>query len=80
MSPDKRFPDWVRHSGMGLQLAGGVAGFAFGGYWIDKRYGTQPWGLVAGLVLGIVGGLYSLVKEALQASREAKREDEAAKR
>ncbi|MGB7217674.1 MAG: AtpZ/AtpI family protein [Vicinamibacterales bacterium] len=78
MSADRRFPGWVRHSGIGLQLAGGVAGFALGGYWIDKYYGTEPWGLVVGLVLGIIGGLYNLVREALQASREAEREDKAA--
>ena len=80
MSADRRFPEWVRHSGIGLQLAGGVAGCALGGYWIDRHYGSQPWGLVVGLALGIGGGLYNLVNEALQGSREAEREDEAARR
>lgn len=75
MSADKRFPNWVRHSGVGLELAGAVAGFALVGYWIDRHYGTGPWGLVVGLVLGIVGGLYNFVREALQATREAKQED-----
>jgi F0F1-type ATP synthase assembly protein I len=75
MSADKRFPDWVRHSGVGLELAGAVAGFALVGYWIDLHYGTNPWGVVVGLVLGIVGGLYNFVREALQATREAQRED-----
>jgi ATP synthase protein I len=75
MSSDKRFPDWVRHSGVGLELAGAVAGFTLIGYWIDRHYGTSPWGLVVGLVLGIVGGLYNFVREALQATREAQRED-----
>ena len=75
MSADKRFPDWVRHSGVGLELAGAVAGFALVGYWIDLHYGTNPWGVVVGVVLGIVGGLYNFVKEALQATREAQRED-----
>jgi F0F1-type ATP synthase assembly protein I len=75
MSADKRFPDWVRHSGVGLELAGAVAGFTLIGYWFDRHYGTSPWGLVVGVVLGIVGGLYNFVKEALQATREAQRED-----
>jgi F0F1-type ATP synthase assembly protein I len=75
MSADKRFPDWVRHSGVGLELAGAVAGFTLAGYWIDRHYGTNPWGLVVGVVLGIVGGLYNFVREALQATREAQRED-----
>jgi F0F1-type ATP synthase assembly protein I len=79
MSADRRFPDWVRHSGVGLELAGAVAGFALLGYWVDRHYGTQPWGLVVGFVLGTVGGLYNIVREALLATREAKQEDTAAR-
>ena len=75
MSADKRFPDWVRHSGVGLELAGAVAGFSLIGYWIDRHYDTSPWGLVVGLALGVVGGLYNFVREALQATREAQQED-----
>ena len=80
MSADRRFPGWVRHSGVGLELAGAVAGFSLIGYWIDRRYETQPWGLVIGVVLGMIGGLYNLVRESLQATREAQQEDAAAQR
>ena len=79
MSADSRFPGWVRHSGVGLELAGALAGFALVGYWIDRRYETEPWGLVIGVILGLVGGLYNLVRQSLQAVREARIEDEAAK-
>jgi F0F1-type ATP synthase assembly protein I len=57
-----------------------MAGLALLGYWLDSRFGTQPWGLVAGVVVGMVGGLYNLVKQSLQAAREAGVEDEAARR
>lgn len=81
MSPGKpdrsSFPGWVRHTGVGLELAGAVAGFALLGYWVDRHYATEPWGLVVGVALGFVGGLYSLVKQSLQAVREAKAEDAA---
>ena len=77
MSADSRFPGWVRHSGVGLELAGATAGFALIGYWIDRRYQTAPWGVLVGVILGLVGGLYSLVKQSLQAVREARIEDEA---
>ena len=58
-----------------MELAAAVGGLAFAGYWVDRHYGSQPWGLLIGLVLGIVGGLYNLVREALQATREAQQED-----
>jgi F0F1-type ATP synthase assembly protein I len=77
MAANKGFPGWVRYSGTGLELAGAVAGFALVGYWVDRHYGTEPWGIVSGLVLGIVGGLYNLVKQSLQAVQEAKLDDEA---
>lgn len=78
MSADRRFPGWVRYSGVGLELAGATAGLAFVGYWIDRRFGTQPWGILGGVVLGLVGGLYNLVRESLEAAREAKVEDQLA--
>ncbi len=75
MSAD-RFPGWVRYSGVGLELVGAIAGLAFLGHWIDGRFGTQPWGILGGVVIGLVGGLYNLVRESLEAAREAKTEDE----
>jgi F0F1-type ATP synthase assembly protein I len=75
MSADRRFPGWVRHSGIGLELAGAIAGLAFVGYWIDGRFGTTPWGMLGGVVIGLVGGLYNLVRESLAAVQDAKIED-----
>jgi len=78
MSADRRFPGWVRHSGIGLELAGATAGLALVGYWIDGRFGTAPWGILGGVVIGLVGGLFNLVRESLAAVREAKTEDQLA--
>ena len=39
--------------------------------WIDRRFGTSPWGMLGGVVIGIVGGLYNLVKESLHAFQQA---------
>ena len=76
MSADRRSASWIRYSGIGLELAGATAGLALVGYWIDRRFGTSPWGILGGVVIGIVGGLYNLVKESLEAIREAKAEDD----
>jgi F0F1-type ATP synthase assembly protein I len=75
MSADQRAPGWIRYSGIGLELAGATAGLALVGYWIDGRFGTGPWGLLGGVFIGIVGGLYNLVRESLAAIREARTED-----
>lgn len=75
MPADQRFPGWIRYSGAGLELAGATAGLALLGYWIDGKFGTKPWGILAGVFIGIVGGLYNLIKESLAAVREAKIDD-----
>ena len=63
-----------------MEFAGAVAGFALVGYWIDRHYACSPWGVLIGSILGLIGGMYNLVRESLGATREAKREDDAANR
>jgi F0F1-type ATP synthase assembly protein I len=74
----RRYPGWIRYSGVGLELAGATAGLALIGYWVDGRFGTRPWGVVLGAIIGLVGGLYNLVKESLAAVREAQADDKSA--
>lgn len=75
MTENNRFPGWVKYSGAGLELAGATAGLALVGYWIDGKFGTAPWALLAGVAIGIVGGLYNLIKESMAAMREAGDDD-----
>jgi ATP synthase protein I len=75
MSPDQRSVGWIRYSGIGIEMAGATAGFALIGYWLDGRFGTSPWGLLIGLFVGLVGGLFNLVRQSLDAVRDAGRED-----
>jgi F0F1-type ATP synthase assembly protein I len=66
-SEDSR--SWVRLSSIGFELVAAVVGFTLAGYWWDRHYGTDPWGLLIGAVLGLVGGMYNLIRQSLLASR-----------
>ena len=66
-STDSR--SWVRLSSIGFELVAAVAGFTLLGYWWDRHYGTSPWGTLIGVVLGLVGGMYNLIRQSLIASR-----------
>ncbi len=48
---------------LGLQLALAVILFFFLGRWLDTRLGTAPWLMLAGVSVGIVGGLIHFVRE-----------------
>jgi ATP synthase protein I len=67
----KRYPSWVRLSGIGVELVGAVVGFTLVGYWIDRRFGSGPWGVLIGVGLGLLGGMYNLIRQSLLASKEA---------
>lgn len=67
---------WMQLGGVGLELAAAVGGLSLVGYWIDRHYGSSPWGLLVGALLGCIGGFYNLVKTSLAASREAREVDE----
>ena len=69
------YPGWIRYSSVGLELAGATAGLALIGYWVDSHFGTRPWGMLAGVIIGLVGGLYNLIRESLAAVRDAQSED-----
>jgi F0F1-type ATP synthase assembly protein I len=50
-----------RYAGLGLTFAFTLLAFAGIGYWLDERFGTSPWLLIAGVFLGFAGALYSLI-------------------
>jgi ATP synthase protein I len=50
----------------GIAVASSVIGGTLLGYWLDERFGTKPWLLVAGVVIGTFGGftwLYRLTSQ-----------------
>jgi len=55
-------PTAMRLASAGVELAATLAGACLLGYWIDRRFGTDPWGLLICAGIGIVGGLYNLIR------------------
>lgn len=49
-------------AGASYTLIGAIILLGGAGYAIDRWAGTSPWGLIVGLLLGIVVGFYELVK------------------
>lgn len=54
----------VVRSSIGFDFAAAVAGLTLLGWAFDRFQGTEPWGLLTGACLGIVGGLYNSLKAA----------------
>jgi F0F1-type ATP synthase assembly protein I len=46
----------------GLTLALTVGLFAYGGLWLDERFGTKPLCVLVFVCLGIVGGMLHLIR------------------
>ena len=58
---------------IGMQLAIAVVAFFFLGKWLDGKFGTSPWLMITGAVLGAVGGMISFLRTAIMIG---KKEDE----
>lgn len=71
---------WGREFGpfltLGIQLAIAVVAFFFLGRWLDSLFGTAPWLMLTGLLLGITGGLVQFLRTALRLGKREDREAE----
>jgi F0F1-type ATP synthase assembly protein I len=59
----------MRLAGLGFELAAAIAGGALLGWWIDRELGTAPRAILTLTAIGVVGGLYNLIRTALAAGR-----------
>ena len=64
-------PNSRRLAGIGFELAAAVAGFVLVGYWVGKYFVRVETGIVIGAVLGLIGGMYNLIRVTMAASRGA---------
>ena len=55
---------WHRLAGLGVEFIAAVGLFGLAGYWLDRKFGTKPWLLIAGIGIGFAAGLYQMVRAA----------------
>lgn len=55
--------DFARYAGLGLQFAATVVLLAFAGYALDRWLGTLPGFLLAGVFLGFLGAMISILRQ-----------------
>jgi F0F1-type ATP synthase assembly protein I len=71
LMPEPDDSEWGKYLTYGLQICVGVALGAWIGHWLDKRYGWKtPWGVIFGSMLGVAGGLYLLLKDAMKMNKD----------
>ena len=69
-------PTWMRYSGLGFEFVAAIGVFAaIGHFGIDGYFPTRPWGLVVCAMLGLVGGMYNLIRQSMAAFKEMDRKD-----
>ena len=50
---------------LGFELITPILLGVFGGLWLDGRWGTRPWLMVSGSLLGLIVGFYAFLKRVL---------------
>jgi F0F1-type ATP synthase assembly protein I len=65
----------ARHASVGLEMGVAVAIGAFGGWWLDDRYGWTPWGLIIGTLVGVGAGIKALMRVVRDVQRESAEDD-----
>ena len=58
--------DWAQYGQIGMLLVTPMCLLGFAGHWLDRRLGTAPWLLLAGLVIGMAAGFVSFLRVVLR--------------
>ncbi len=62
-------------SGIGFVMAACLAGGYFGGRYLDTKFGTEPWLLIASLLLCLTAGVVEICNMLKKAMKEMERKD-----
>lgn len=56
---------------VGIEFVGGVLVCSALGWWLDKKFGTNPWGLIILMFLGFGVGTWNALRLSARQQREA---------
>lgn len=59
----KFYAQGMRYAGMVFEFVGLLLVLGYVGNKVDEKYGSDPWGLLGGLLVGMGFGLYTMVKQ-----------------
>ena len=77
---DKFEGKYLRHTGIGFEFVGAMGLCCFLGYMADRRWDSEPVGIIIGALVGIVAGCYLIIKEAMKMNQEMDKNDNQNKR
>lgn len=64
------------HVDLGYRIAAAILIFGGGGAWLDRRFGTEPWISIGGMLLSFVAILGIIMRFTIEADQEKQREEE----
>ena len=73
----KRAYNALSASSVGLELGISVIIALLFGMWLDRRLGTQPWLMLAFLVIGLIAGFRNVLRAVARVERAADDDDHA---
>jgi ATP synthase protein I len=71
----KKVRDALFLSALPLEIAGAVAIGAVAGYFLDKRFNTQPWLFAVFTTFGVVAAVRALIRDIKKYSKQLKDEE-----
>jgi F0F1-type ATP synthase assembly protein I len=61
MAKDSQLVTYAKYSAIGIEFAVAAVVGIVGGNYLDSSFGTAPWGVFIGAILGLASGFYRLV-------------------
>ena len=59
----KKSKNWLKFSGIGIEMAVTVIIFLYLGKWFGNKFNHEQIGILIGVFLGLFGSIYNLIKQ-----------------